>query len=537
MIKILIFLILFLIYPPTTLADTRVVTANESSSVSSKYPDEEGRMHWHYSSMFVNHLYKNLLFPSQGFYQNRALFKFSNLGLPQGATINNAKLTVYVNETDEALTVPITLGRLLSIWHEDTLTWNTQPSSSVVSVLNIYPSSANMAFDVTNLVKKWLNGTYTNYGLVLYSDLRGNQEYSIVFSSAYTPVEARKPKLDIDYSFTDNTPPVISNVRTSSLRSNSTTISWTSDDASSSKVEYGRTISYGNSVDSPDLVTSHSLALNNLTGATQYHFRVKSKNSSGFEGVSSDRTFTTAIALSSSPTPSPTGISLRAIPVNIIDDDNDQAQVQPSLSPTPSPQPPSSANPTPAPTSGNMFSRIEEGLEDKLQELIKEPENEATDESSTQEATREENHQVAVSKSASPVAKVAGFFAKYRIVWILLLIILALLAVIVFILLRITRHGFYKIKHHIKKKKAEALGEDYSVQYQQIHPPASIVTKVAFVILSIIIAILLIILAYILGVNQQEELSVLPPSATSSTPPILPTSTAAHTPCSNFFNS
>lgn len=495
---VLIFLILFLIYPPTTFAETRVVTANESSSVSSRYPDEEGRVHWHYSSMFVSHLYKNLLFPSQGLYQNRALFKFSNLGLPQGATINNARLTIYVNETEEAITVPITLGRLLSIWHEDTLTWNTQPSSSVVSVLNIYSSSTNMVFDVTDLVRKWLNSTYTNYGLVLYSDLRGDQEYSIVFSAAYTPVDARKPKIDIDYSYQDTTAPLISNIRTSNLRSNSATITWTTDDASSSKVEYGRTVSYGNSADSPDRVTSHSVIINNLSPGTQYHFRVKSKNSSNLEGNSSDRTFTTAVALTN-PSPSPSPITIRAIPLNLYSN-NGQDQLP---SPSPSPAEPStsaSPAPTPSPPRGNVFNNIEEGLEDRLQEFIEESENEAT-----QESIQQTNPEAVASKMTSPVVKVAGFFAKYSIVWLLLLIILILISVTIFITLHLTRGGYHKIKHHINKRRADKEGKEYSVVNHQIHPPASKRTHIVFIILSIILSIAIIIASYFWGVSQRPE--------------------------------
>jgi hypothetical protein len=91
--------------------------------------------------------------------------------------------------------------------------------------------------------------------------------------------------------------PVISNVVTGSLTLSGATITWSTDQASSSQVEYGATTAYGSmtTVD-PTLVTSHSQALVGLLAATVYHYRVRSTNASGTQGISGDFTFTTLAA-------------------------------------------------------------------------------------------------------------------------------------------------------------------------------------------------------------------------------------------------
>ena len=92
----------------------------------------------------------------------------------------------------------------------------------------------------------------------------------------------------------DTTPPVISGITTSSITGTSATITWTTDEASTSQSEYGTTTSYGSSttIDSA-MVTSHSVTISGLSAWTTYHFRVKSQDAAGNLTTSSDYTFTT----------------------------------------------------------------------------------------------------------------------------------------------------------------------------------------------------------------------------------------------------
>lgn len=92
----------------------------------------------------------------------------------------------------------------------------------------------------------------------------------------------------------DTTAPVISAVAAGPVYLSSATLTWTTDEASSSQVEYGLTASYGSSSAlAGALVTSHSVVVTGLNQGTLYHFRVKSSDASANQAVSSDGTFTT----------------------------------------------------------------------------------------------------------------------------------------------------------------------------------------------------------------------------------------------------
>ncbi|HXK88055.1 MAG TPA: family 10 glycosylhydrolase [Phycisphaerae bacterium] len=90
--------------------------------------------------------------------------------------------------------------------------------------------------------------------------------------------------------------PTISNVA-ADPQDTSATITWTTDQAATSQVEYGLTTAYGTltPLDS-NLVTNHSVTLTNLQPATTYHYRVISTNAYG-NRTSGDFTFTTAAAV------------------------------------------------------------------------------------------------------------------------------------------------------------------------------------------------------------------------------------------------
>ncbi|HEY3303141.1 MAG TPA: Ig-like domain-containing protein [Candidatus Binatia bacterium] len=100
---------------------------------------------------------------------------------------------------------------------------------------------------------------------------------------------------------TDTTPPVISAVLAPLITSSGATITWTTDEASDSQVEYGATTAYGSVTTlNGSMVTSHSQNLSGLAANTLYHYRVKSRDAAGNLATSTDKTFTT---LASAPPP------------------------------------------------------------------------------------------------------------------------------------------------------------------------------------------------------------------------------------------
>jgi phosphodiesterase/alkaline phosphatase D-like protein len=88
----------------------------------------------------------------------------------------------------------------------------------------------------------------------------------------------------------------------SSTSATTATITWTTNTAASSTVNYGTDSSYGSTSTLAPLVTSHSITLTGLTPSTTYHFQVASADALGNVATSSDATFTTGVALTTFPT-------------------------------------------------------------------------------------------------------------------------------------------------------------------------------------------------------------------------------------------
>jgi len=105
----------------------------------------------------------------------------------------------------------------------------------------------------------------------------------------------------------DTTPPLLSSLTTAEVFPTAVTLTWTTNEPATSQVEYGTTVSYGQitPLDATS-VTSHRVAIWDLTPGTLYHARVRSKDVAGNEALSSDATFTTPAS-----TPTTTGTILR----------------------------------------------------------------------------------------------------------------------------------------------------------------------------------------------------------------------------------
>ena len=95
--------------------------------------------------------------------------------------------------------------------------------------------------------------------------------------------------------FDNGVGPVISAVQATAITRTSATIVWTSNLGASTQVEYGPSIAYGQSSTlTTTLLTAHTVILSGLSGATQYHYRVRSADGTGNLAVSDDFTFMTS---------------------------------------------------------------------------------------------------------------------------------------------------------------------------------------------------------------------------------------------------
>lgn len=120
----------------------------------------------------------------------------------------------------------------------------------------------------------------------------GTSNFTVQVMDATTATDTQS--LSILVSAPDLTAPTISAIASGSITGSGATITWTTNEAATSRVEYGTTTGYGSqtTLDS-NLVTSHSVNLTSLTANTTYHYRVKSRDAANNETVSADYTFIT----------------------------------------------------------------------------------------------------------------------------------------------------------------------------------------------------------------------------------------------------
>ena len=143
-----------------------------------------------------------------------------------------------------------------------------------------------------------------------------------------------------------NSAPQITNVVTSNPTSTSVVINWTTNQASTSGVDYGVDSLTSSAPVNWNLVTQHSATLVGLSPGTSYRFRATSWNSAGLSGSSAEFTFATAAgdpATSDPGTPTtPPPTSAPGTPGTLIS--------APGSSPAlPAPPPPGDTTTSPAP--------------------------------------------------------------------------------------------------------------------------------------------------------------------------------------------
>jgi chitodextrinase len=88
----------------------------------------------------------------------------------------------------------------------------------------------------------------------------------------------------------DTTPPVISNVQVTTTATYAT-ITWTTNEASNTYVEFGPTTAYGLNASNASMITSHSQAITGLTSGNTYNYRVKSTDAAGNTATSGNYNF------------------------------------------------------------------------------------------------------------------------------------------------------------------------------------------------------------------------------------------------------
>lgn len=191
------------------------------------------------------------------------------------------------------ITAPVTIDNTDSSWHKTDVTITLSCTDSGTGCANTYYTT-----DGTILTTSSSSGT----SITLSSD----GVYTIKYFSVDVVKNQEAVKTATNTVKIDKTAPTISAV-TSTPTSTGATIAWTTNEISSSKIDYGLTNSYGSStteIDTSTGVTSHSVALSGLVVCSTYYYRVRSKDEAGNEATG-DNTFTT---LGTCPTSAPSSI-------------------------------------------------------------------------------------------------------------------------------------------------------------------------------------------------------------------------------------
>lgn len=155
-----------------------------------------------------------------------------------------------------------------------------------IGVTGYYVSESSSTPSINN--SKWTSSTPTEYAFsttgtkTLYAwakDAIGNISTSTVAI------------VTIVNSSADITPPIISSVASTPIPAGFT-ISWKTNEASTSYISYGSTTAYDHTTSSKDLVTSHTAIVMNVYPGTVYHFRISSTDASSNTQTTGDYTET-----------------------------------------------------------------------------------------------------------------------------------------------------------------------------------------------------------------------------------------------------
>jgi len=250
---------------------------------------------------------------------NAILMKFDLASVPPGSVVSEATLFLSLVESDAqpsptySMSAKKVVGRNPVIaqatgynadaaiqWTPNACCQDSVPlaqadMSSAYATVAVDKVPGFKAWTITDMVQEWLFDPLSNFGVVLNADASKTHDHYRYFASMENAGVALRPVLRVTYSASgDTTPPALAAVSTSGVTANAATINWTTDEPADSLVEYGLTSSYGSASPLDTTLTSgHNVTLSGLADATQYHFRVRSRDQSGNATTSGDFTFTT----------------------------------------------------------------------------------------------------------------------------------------------------------------------------------------------------------------------------------------------------
>ena len=139
---------------------------------------------------------------------NRAVIDFDLSQIPEEATIDSARFSIYFNSTSaygdqhEGET-DFVIQRITSEWTESSVTWRTQPSTSTDNQVfvdgAVLPTQDFIDIDLTRLISDYIQNKDNSHGLLLKLQEEAPFKKLLLASSEH-PIEQLRPKLEIHYT-------------------------------------------------------------------------------------------------------------------------------------------------------------------------------------------------------------------------------------------------------------------------------------------------------------------------------------------------
>jgi hypothetical protein len=182
------------------------------------------------------------------------------------------------------------------------------PVISAIKATNITTTAATINWKTDRPTEAQIEyGLSANYNLLTPAEvcrdtahvftLTGLTQNTTYHFRARAKDAANKLAISRDTTFTtlvDRQPPIFSNIAATNLTAISAAIIWTTDEKSTSQIEFGLDSTLGRSTAlSSALVTQHEVTLSNLAAYKKYYYRVKSTDEFGNAAASRQFTFTT----------------------------------------------------------------------------------------------------------------------------------------------------------------------------------------------------------------------------------------------------
>lgn len=209
----------------------------------------------------------------------------SSTSLPSSNISDTSEISVDTNAPEYLNILPSSSGNLNSVTASSDLyyslsedlasgtitfertAWSEDPGSPHVCILqgNYLQQGDHDRFDTTNCVGGEISLVVGSMYTITYEaeDLYGN-------------ISTGQTRTGITFGM-DSDGPAISDVTVSALDSSSATITWTTDENSSSLVDFGEDLTYGRTEGNlEDSVMNHSVTIRNLNPGETYYFRVRS---------------------------------------------------------------------------------------------------------------------------------------------------------------------------------------------------------------------------------------------------------------------